>query len=146
MTKTIAVPFESKQLFLYKPRLIDVFHGDMVKEITDIASISSAVTLMEETGHVVAIGGVLPMWKGVGDVWMVGSDLLSLYPKAVYRLARCMLDEAVRSLELHRLQCSVDPRYQSHIDFIEHLGFTSEGLMRKFGQSGEDHIRYAKVL
>jgi RimJ/RimL family protein N-acetyltransferase len=147
MAETIAEPFNSKQLILYKPRATDVFDGDPVLEITGIAELSSAVTLLEaDTGYVVAVGGVLPLWKGVGDVWMVGSDLVPKYPRAIYRLARAMLREASKGLTLRRLQCTVDPRYEEHVRFIERLGFTSEGLMRKFGPHGEDHVRYAKVI
>lgn len=112
-----------------------------------MANLSTAVTLVEEdTGLVVAVGGVLPLWKGVGDVWMVGSDLIDQHPKALYRLAASMLREATVGLELRRLQCSVDPMFPEHIRFIERLGFVSEGLMRKFGPCGEDHVRYAKVI
>lgn len=147
MANTVAAPFESKHLFLYKPREIDKFNSDMIKEITDVAELSTAVTLMEaDTGVVVAVGGVLPMWRGVGDIWMVGSDLIDKYPKSLFRLARSIINEATKGLSLHRVQCSVDVDQESHKRFVEHLGFSPEGLMRKYGANGEDHIRYAKVL
>jgi len=101
------------------------------------------ITLLAD-GQVVACGGVVIIWPGVGEAWMRTSHLLGRYPVATLRLTRQFLDASVSSLKLRRLQCTVRCGYAPAIKWAERLGFASEGVLRGFGPDGEDYIMFSR--
>jgi ribosomal-protein-alanine N-acetyltransferase len=58
---------------------------------------------------------------------------------------KCCIDYAFNTLKLHRLEANVIPRNKASIRVVEKLGFTSEGLSKKYLQINgvwEDHMHY----
>ena len=95
-------------------------------------------------GEIIACGGILPLWKGVGEAWVVSSELVSLYPitfaKVIWRKMRSIIGE----LELERVQTTVDKEHKVSQKWLERMGFKNEGLMRKF-LGGRDYYRFAWI-
>lgn len=94
--------------------------------------------------QVVACGGVVIIWPGVGEAWMRTSPLIERHPLAVLRLTKQFLASAVAGLKLRRLQCTVRKGYEPAIKWAERLGFSSEGVLRGFGPDGEDYIMFSR--
>jgi hypothetical protein len=101
-----------------------------------------AYTLVNE--EIIASGGILPLWKGVGEGWIVSSPLVEKYPiafaKTLWRKMLSLYDE----LGLERLQTLVDAEHIVSQKWLERMGFENEGLMRKY-LNGRDFYRYALI-
>lgn len=95
-------------------------------------------------GDVVACGGVLPLWKGVGEGWAVTSPLVEKYPLFFAKSVWEKTTEIIEKLQLVRLQTLVDAEHTISQKWLERMGFTNEGLMRKY-LGGRDFFRYAWI-
>jgi hypothetical protein len=99
---------------------------------------------IEAPEGLVASGGVIPLWKGVGEAWVVTSDLVEKYPiffaKTVWRKLHEILD--VNGIE--RVQTTIHRDHMVSQRWAERMGFENEGLMRRF-LGGEDYYRYALI-
>ena len=95
-------------------------------------------------GEIIACGGILPLWKGVGEAWVVSSELVSLYPitfaKVIWRKMKAIIEE----LELERVQTTVDAEHKVSQRWLERMNFKNEGVMRKF-LGGRDYYRFAWI-
>jgi len=93
-------------------------------------------------GTPIACGGVMPLWEGVGEGWVVTSELVERYPltfaKTVWRKMKEIIDE----MDLVRVQTLVDAEHTVSMKWVERMGFENEGLMRKY-LGGRDFYRYA---
>jgi hypothetical protein len=95
-------------------------------------------------GVPVACGGILPLWTGVGEGWVVTSPLVEKYPVI---FAKTVWRETVRlieSMDLDRIQTVVDAEHTVSHKWVERMGFKNEGLMRKY-LGGRDFYRYALI-
>lgn len=97
-----------------------------------------------ERGEIYAIGGILPVWEGVGEIWLIPTRLAKTKPVSLARHIKLGLLDMEKSLELRRLQAVVRCGFDRGHDLVKFLGFQSEGVMRKYGPDGEDYERYAK--
>jgi hypothetical protein len=69
-----------------------------------------------DNGYLVAAAGILPIWKGVGEAWLLGANRLG---KHKIRVAKAR--------------------------WARFLGMKHEGTMKKFGANGLDYERWAWV-
>jgi hypothetical protein len=102
------------------------------------------MTILDNMGLPVAIGGVIQMLPGVGEVW--------LYAKPEYREDHPIaLAKAVKKFlssfgdQFHRLQMTIDSRDKALLKWALFLGFKQEGVLRQYGQELEDHIMFSKI-
>jgi len=94
---------------------------------------------------VIAVAGVAPILPGVGGAWMATSELVNQYPKAFFRATRDFLAAIEADWRLHRIQTTVEVGQTTQERWVSHLGFTSEGIMRRFGADRSDHRMYARL-
>jgi hypothetical protein len=98
----------------------------------------------ECNGDIIACGGIIPLWKGVGEAWVVTSELVEkfrfTFAKVVWRNLRVQID----AMELDRVQTVIHKDHKVSIKWAERMGFVSEGLMRKY-ISGCDFYRFAWI-
>lgn len=95
-------------------------------------------------GNIIACGGVLPLWKGVGEGWMVTSPLVEKYPILFAKTAWAKITEIIENLQLVRLQTVVHSEHIVSQKWLQRMGFTNEGLMRKY-LGDIDYFRYAWI-
>ena len=106
---------------------------------------------------VIACGGVVRFWPGVGECWCWAGAGVDPCPVAFARLARRVVDSLFGSPSgrpfaslpgghgFHRLQLHArqdDPRANR---FALHLGFTLEGRCPGFGADRSTHNLYGRV-
>lgn len=103
-----------------------------------------AVTL-EHEDKPVAIGGVTPMWTGVGDLWVIMTDEAYRQPAVTARHLRLLVDQAREVILAHRLQATVAVGHERMAAFLEHLDFKQEGILRAYYEPDKDYWLYAKV-
>ena len=90
------------------------------------------------------IFGLIPLWDGVSQAWMIASDTARFKPLALTRMAKYFFDIAEISERLHRTQITVKTSDKRAEKWALHLGFVNEGVMHKYGPDGSDHYIMAR--
>lgn len=88
-----------------------------------------------------ACWGLLPLWTGVSEAWMLVTPDIKKGSKLVVRALEAILEDATE----HRVQTSVLEGFKTGQKFVEFLGFKPEGVMSQYDVLGRNHIRYARI-
>jgi hypothetical protein len=96
-------------------------------------------------GKPVCAFGVIPLWRGVGDVWMLTDAELPSYGRTFHRVAKGMFDIYIDELNIIRLQCTVHAANFQAIKWIKAMYFKQEGLLEKYGPDGCDFYMFARL-
>lgn len=105
----------------------------------------SAFTLLDKEGNILACGGVVVHWAGVGEVWILKSKSLSEHPVSAFRVGRFGIADALERLNLHRIQATVEAGDVLAQNYIEAFDFVLEGKLRCYGPEKQDYFLYARV-
>jgi len=95
-------------------------------------------------GRPVGCGGVVLLWRGVGEAWSLSAPGLGRHALGLHRIVAARLAAVRAEHALHRIQTSV------HIDntqgrrWAARLGFKEEGMMQGYGPLGDDFMRLAR--
>jgi hypothetical protein len=95
-------------------------------------------------GVPIACGGILPLWAGVGEGWVVTSPLVEKYPVLFAKTVWRTTFELLKNSDLDRIQTVIDAQHTVSQKWAERMGFRNEGLMRKY-LGGRDFYRYALI-
>jgi len=90
-------------------------------------------------------GGVIPMWEGVFEGWVMGSNKIWQNRIASAKLILLGMNKLIRDNNITRLQTAVKKDFLLGQRFAEWLGLKNEGLMKKY-QNNEDYYRYARII
>jgi len=95
----------------------------------------------EVDGRIIACAGVALEPYGSGTLWsFISRDAGKHF---------IVLDRAVRRMlsipNVRRIDATTEAGFSQGCRWLEMLGFEFEGVMRKYGPDGSDHVRYAKV-
>lgn len=99
-----------------------------------------------DRGVIYAVFGIVPMWQGVGEAWMVPTVHLKKRRVAASRHMKIGLDELINYLKVHRTQAAVKVGFKEAHRLVQFVGMENEGLMKKYGPDASDYVRYAKWL
>ena len=111
--------------------------------------------IIEETGSALTVFidnqpamcvGIIDIWDGLGEVWIVVSNAIESRPVSVARGMRELLDGYFEQGGDRRIQSNVRADWATARRFAKFVGMKEEGLMPSFGPEGADYVRYAKVL
>ena len=120
-----------------EPKEPSEFIDDQMQEYTHYAE-----TI--EDGEIMAVMGIIRMWNGVGQGFVVTSKNYSggiRYTRAVI----AFVNRGMKELNLHRLQTYIDVRWMESARFAELVGLYSECLLRKMSPDGADLFLYARI-
>ncbi|MGR3292501.1 MAG: GNAT family N-acetyltransferase [Candidatus Scalindua sp.] len=94
---------------------------------------------------IVGCGGIRKLWPNVGEVWMLLSPKVNLYPIRTYECIRDGFQKLIDENDFVRLQgwCRVD--FVKAHTLYRHLGFKVEGRARKFTPDGCDCLLYSLI-
>jgi hypothetical protein len=95
-------------------------------------------------GEIIACGGIVPFWKGVGEGWVVTSELLNLYRLTFAKTVWRLFYRLIKEMNLDRVQTTIDAENVISQAWVERMGFEYEGPMRKY-IDGRTFYRYAWV-
>jgi len=93
---------------------------------------------------IVACGGIVPLWRGVGEGWAITSELLAQYRLSFAKATLRYMGQVIEELKLERIQAVVMEGHIESMKWLEWMGFKQEGMMRKY-IGGGNYIRYAWV-
>jgi len=99
---------------------------------------------MEVDGEIVGCGGIMPLWKGTGEGWIVTSELVPKYKKSVVIAIYYGLMKLMNDLKLERVQTIVLKEHMVSRKWLEWMGFKYEGDMPKY-IGGRTYARYALI-
>jgi len=138
------VPFRPEHLLAIKHRWPEIgISPELMLSTGEIYSTGFARTGMVN-GRPIVCGGMMKLWLGVGETWVIGSD--ELKQNAIpFQRAILKYREAVFGMGLHRLQCACHVDFTDSRKWLERLGFVDEGVMKAFASDKSDYIRYAIV-
>jgi RimJ/RimL family protein N-acetyltransferase len=85
------------------------------------------------------------MWPGVSEAWMITSIEFPNISVTVTRAAIRYFDKVAIEHQLKRLQITVDVENELAMRWAKVLKFTPEGVMRKYGAGGIDHMMFARI-
>ncbi|HEV2186382.1 MAG TPA: hypothetical protein VGR70_04200 [Stellaceae bacterium] len=97
-------------------------------------------------GHVLAAGGLVPLWAGRAEAWLLVSRYASprdLVP--ALRHARDVLDKRQRDPFFRRIEINVRWEAPWRESFVSALGFELEAIMDSWGPDGADYGLYARI-
>jgi hypothetical protein len=149
------VDFKPEHLVNIKKEDIDAevltFLGDIDERAIQYSQAGPAITLIEESEHfavsdeILAIGGCIHFWRGVGEAWMMVAPEGRIKKVALYKTMGEFVDKCFREYGFHRLQTTILFDHQEAHKCIMRMGFVPEGMMIHYGPRKENYIRYVKL-
>ena len=97
-------------------------------------------------GYPVVCGGVAPLWPGVGEGWVVAGQGIYDHGIQVARGTRQLLTEIAERQNLHRIQSAVLDNNPKLERFARFVGFTPEGVLRRYGTDRTDYTLYSRLF
>lgn len=105
---------------------------------------SSAISLVDDNGEIMAVLGDCEVYKGRGVAIAFISANAGRHMTTIVRLIKRMIDVGMAKFGYERLEMSVLNGFLPGERMAEMLGFECEGLMRKYFK-GKDYKLYAKT-
>jgi len=96
--------------------------------------------------NIIGSGGFVPIWEGVYEAWLIGSDRLENHVFAVVKTCKAKINTLICEKKATRIQAAVSAQWVEANRFARFLGFQNEGLMRKYGPDKEDYNRYSLIV
>lgn len=93
----------------------------------------------------VGVGGIEPLWEGVGEAWLMLSTNVALYPQRTYLVIREGLQRLIDEGGYIRIQSWVRADFAKAQSLMKHLGFEAEGVAKKYNPDGSDSILYSLI-
>lgn len=110
-----------------------------------MVQVGAGFTLLDGE-EIVAAGGVITKWPGMGELWLHVVGELDGKVLPFCRTIRKMIERIRERGHFFRLQMNVETDRADYVKFAEFLKFQREGLMRKYGADKKDHWLYARIF
>jgi len=94
---------------------------------------------------IVGVGGIDIMWEGVGEVWIMLTNEVNKVPFSAYQVIKDGLQKLIDDNNLFRVQAWGRVGFDKAHTLFRHLGFTPEGVAKKYTPDKVDCILYSKV-
>lgn len=140
------VPEHADDLWERNSTLATADRGFMTKDNVKAMALKGHAFSLLTNGHLVFSAGIFPIWDGMGEAWVVPSDLIRQYKREFVRYVRGYMDQLAKENSYHRIQATARSDFPQGQRFLEFLGFTREGLMHRYGPDGSDHYLYARLV
>ena len=110
----------------------------------DFALAGLSFTLLHNNFPVCS-GGIVPLWTGVAEGWVISSKRIFKTRIKSSRLIKKRTDLLCAANKIWRLQTAVKSNFKTGLRFAEFLGFKNEGLMKAYGPDKTDYYRMARI-
>ena len=141
------------QIMDFDPECLDDFEFDGLPEFAAERIKQQAEAgicfVAYDNGKVIAIGGIIDLWPGVGEIWsVISKDIIGKWVHwvAIHRHAKGMV-RMWFDAGGHRLQASIIRAngYLLARAWLHRLGFGFEGTMAQYGFDRSNYERWAIV-
>ena len=96
-------------------------------------------------GECVCSGGIIPLWNGVAEGWVISSKRIFKNKIKAARLIKKRMDLLCVNNKIWRLQTAVKADFKIGIRFAEFLEYKKEGLMVGYGPDKTDYYLMARI-
>ena len=124
-------------------KLMDI-DANFTENRIDFALVGVSFTLLHNNNPVCS-GGIVPLWNGVAEGWVISSKRIYKERIRASRLIRKRTDLLCAANKIWRLQTAVKSNFKTGLRFAEFLGFKNEGLMTGYGPDKSDYYRMARI-
>lgn len=118
---------------------------DFKRHLIRLSQTGPSVTMVVED-QAVGIMGLVPKWRGVGEVWVVVSRHVKRSALSFHRASQGLLNRYAALMEIRRVQGTVDKQNPRAISWSTRMGFVPEGTLHGYGPDGNDWIMVAKRM
>ena len=94
---------------------------------------------------IVGCGGIRKLWAGVGEVWLMLSPKVNLYPIRTYECIKNGLEQLIEENDFHRLQAWGRIGFTKAHTLFRHLKFKPEGIAKCYTPDRCDCILYSRI-
>ena len=119
--------------------------GDLFDCVPESVIMSGMANSVFIDGEIAAVGGVIPLYKGVGTLWSYVSDRMRGHGVELVRFLRREIPIVMKNLGLHRLHVTVQCHLDEYVQFSRLLGFEIESRMKAASPDGRDMYMMAIV-
>jgi hypothetical protein len=96
-------------------------------------------------GKPIAAAGVIFNGTGLASAWGMISDEAKTMPFMLHRTAKRLLETAIKTHHLRRIDFIADPYKPTAVHWAKRLGFTYECKMRAFYPDGHEALLFARI-
>jgi len=89
--------------------------------------------------------GVIPIWPGLVEAWMIPDKDIGAVAVPLCRLARAFFNHCETTMGLRRIQILVRSSNVRAIEWAKFLYFRSEATLTAFGPDGEDYLMMRRL-
>jgi len=119
--------------------------GESFKKLCEVYESGGLAWTIMDNDKVVASGGVIFYWPGVGEGWMLVTKRARAYPLALIKVMKKGIDAASREMKLNRIHATVKCDDRQALRLAKILGFQVEGRLRRYGPDGKDYFMCGRV-
>lgn len=117
---------------------------DMVKGRGELLPTQPGVAVWHGD-KLIAVGGIVWLWDGVGEAWVILHTNADEVKMGAYRAVRTLFFLLMEEGAYRRVQAMVRTDWERAVKMIEALGFVREGTMKAYFPDGTDAYLYAMV-
>jgi hypothetical protein len=140
------VPFEPEHWDMIEFREFErETMGKLLDEIRVKADVHGPTYTGFIDGKVAWFAGIVLMWPGVGEGWLLASGLATENKLGFLRGIKRLMHKLINTHQLHRMQTTVMHGHTELIRFVEFLGMEFEGRMKNYGPNKEDYLMYGRT-
>lgn len=103
------------------------------------------VALVNEYGDTVALAGVNHLRMGVGEVWIIRSELIKEHKFDFFKTISGLIDFLFLVMGLHRVELAIICSWEGGDKWANSLGFKFESITRAYDYQFNDHAIYTKI-
>lgn len=142
----VALEVEHLQRLNVQPQQASELAAVNASGVAQLKYYGIAMAAVADDGRVLACGGLMHKWKGLGSVWaLIARDIKPQEWVAVVRRVRSGLDNAHRSGTV-RIEATADADYKPACRLLEMLGFDEPRVrLRVYSPLGRDCYLYARI-
>ena len=89
-------------------------------------------------GKPIGCGGIRPLWKGVGEAWVMFGPNVRNHTLFLYRNTKNYMKKLAWKYKFHRIQAYCRTDFPQAFGFLEILGFKMEGKAYKYNPDRTD--------
>jgi hypothetical protein len=140
------VPEHAERIVLrdFDARCVAALGADIRDLAAGYAAGGPGFSAVLDHGEVVASGGVMLQWPGVGCGWALTSELVEDYMLTFHRAFKRTIEKVQRDYRLDRIQTIVHEDHVVSQRWLARLGFEEESLMLKV-LGGENYYQYRRL-
>jgi len=101
-------------------------------------------TLFDKDGKVICFAGITHRRIGVGEVWIIGSDLINKNKIQFIKRIKGLLLFLEEHMDLYRIEMAVNCQWEQGHKWATCLGFSFESIAKRYDHFGNDHAIYVR--